>query len=133
MTDRVSVTADLHLSVDGHTAHLAADGSRMHLVTSHPAALFARLPRLAPTALGQRAAVRDAALLLDRAELALDISDGRRVLVTVGHGQRSRVGRVLTGSSLVTPGRPAAVVAAAWAALRVTWRDRRRSTRSGPR
>ena len=124
MTDRMRVTADLHVEVDGHTAHLIGDGSRLLVMTAEPAELYARLPRIAPIDAGRRTVVRNAAALLDHAELALDITDGRRVLVTLGHGQHSRLGRVLIGSSLVTPGRPTVVAAVAWAVLRIRLRRR---------
>lgn len=117
MTDRdhLSVQADLTIELDGDLARLTSDGSALTLEADHPERVWASilasaLPAGVGDVDGPRAVGRIADQLSD-AGLSLEVTGPRGTVAHLGHGVRSRVGRVVTGSSKVQPGAPLAVVA----------------------
>ncbi|MBO1767128.1 hypothetical protein [Allobranchiibius sp. GilTou38] len=103
----LSVTADLDIEIDGVFSHLAGDGRRMVLHSEHPQAMWsaltqASLPDSVGDVSGPRAIGRLARAMAD-AELHLDVEGPRGVIVSIGDGERSVIGRVVTGSAAVRP------------------------------
>jgi hypothetical protein len=104
----LSVVADLRLETAGQRVQLVGDGQSLIMHTDHPLALFTALRGTAwPTAASHRsgrAGVARAADTLHRAGLRVDVRGPGGVLVSLGHGVGSRLGRVLTGSRAVAFG-----------------------------
>lgn len=110
----LSVQADLTIDVDGDTAHLTSDGAALTLTSSHPERVWASIVGAAlPVGVGAidgpRAVARIADQLVD-AGLTLEVTGPRGTVADLGFGVRSRVGRVVTGSSSVRPGAPVALL-----------------------
>ena len=104
----LSVVADLRLETAGQRIQLVGDGQSLVLHTDNPIALFAAINRTAwPSAVGPssgRRGIARAADTLHRAGLRVDVRGPGGVLVSLGHGAGSRLGRVLTGSRAVAFG-----------------------------
>lgn len=116
---RLDVEADLRLDVDGTSAHLHGSGSRLVLFSDHPervwaAAVASVLPAFG-VADGPRAIGRVADLLQD-AGVRLEVAGPHGVVVSLGDGVSSPVGRATTGSRAVRPGRPVALAVLGWQA-----------------
>ena len=106
--DRLSVRADLRLTVDGTDATVSGDGDRLVVTAEDPAALWdavagAVLPADVAGVGGVRSAGR-AADALRAAGLRLEVRGPHGSVVQLGSGVRSGVGRVVAGSSAVSPG-----------------------------
>ncbi len=110
---RLQVQADLRIDVDGVPARLTAEGDRLTLQSSRPERAWAAAPALVGRAAGPRWVGRAADVLAD-AGLTVDVVGPQGVVVSLGDGVGSRLGRAVTGSSAVRPGAPAAVVGSAW-------------------
>lgn len=111
----VSVEADLEVSVDGVFVYLEAHGDRLLLTTSHPHDLWravrrTSLPNVVTDVAGPRSAGRVGQSLAE-AGLLLEVTGPHGVVVSLGRGVDSRLGRLTTGSASVRPGSPAAVAA----------------------
>jgi hypothetical protein len=104
----LSVVADLRLETEGQRVQLVGDGQSLIVHTDHPLALLTAVRRTAwPSAISPRsgrAGVARAADTLHRAGLRVDVRGPGGVLVSLGHGAGSRLGRVLTGSRAVAFG-----------------------------
>ena len=104
----VSVFADLRLDTDGHRVHLVGDGHSLVLHSSDPRQLLSGLRQLSLpseiSGLRGRTAVGQAATALRDAGLRVDVRGPEGVLLQLGRGAGSRVGRWVTGSSAVTFG-----------------------------
>jgi hypothetical protein len=100
------VFADLRMETGGHRAHLVGDGSSLVLHLDQPLAMAASLRRVSlPEAAGvaqQSRGLGRMATVLDTAGFTVDVRgpDGD-LLVRLGRGQGSRLGRLLTGSRAV--------------------------------
>jgi hypothetical protein len=118
---RLQVQADLRIDVDGVPARLTAEGDRLTLRSSRPERVWAAAPALAGRVAGPRWVGR-AADVLAGAGLTVDVVGPQGVVVSLGDGAGSRLGRAVTGSSAVRPGAPAAVVGSAWRWVRLVTR-----------
>lgn len=103
----LSVTADLDIEVDGLFAHLAGDGRRLVLHSDRPQTMWsaltqASLPDSVGDVSGPRAIGRVARAMAD-AGIHLDVEGPRGVVVSLGEGERSVIGRVVAGSTAVRP------------------------------
>lgn len=111
------VHSDLRLVVGGLSADIVADGRRISLHTDDPARLFAEAAAASParSAAGPtlRAMIGRAGRLLTEVGLSAQLDGGRGVVIELGHGCESRLGRVLVGSDNVRLGRAGAVLPAA--------------------
>lgn len=104
----VSVTADLDIEMDGVSARLEADGQRLVLRSDQPQLLWssltqASIPDSVGSVSGLRAAGR-AARAMSEVGIHLDVEGPRGPVVSIGDGEHSLVGRLVTGSSAVQPG-----------------------------
>ena len=118
MSGQIRVNADLTIDIDGTPARLASDGDRLVLFSAHPervwaAAVSAALPAGIGTLSGPRAIGR-LAVELAAAGLRLEVTGPRGTVANLGEGVRSRLGRVVTGSEAVAPGKPSAVAVLLW-------------------
>ena len=106
----ISVLADLWIDTDGQRLHLVGDGRSIVLHTSDPRRLTSALRKAPlPDGLdrerGRHAVGRAAdALRANGLQVAVHGPDG--VLLRLGRGADSRLGRVTTGSSAVAFGSP---------------------------
>lgn len=101
------VTADLDITVDGFSARLEGTGQHLVLRSDHPQLMWssltqASLPDAVGSISGLRAAGRAAQALSDIG-LHLDVQGPRGTIVSLGHGEHSLIGRLLTGSDAVRP------------------------------
>ena len=101
----LSVSADLRIESDGQRAHLVGDGGSLILHTDQPLQFWssinhAALPSGVGRVSGPRALGRVAGAL-DDAGITLDVTGPDGVLVRLGDGAGSRLGRLVTGSSAV--------------------------------
>ncbi|MBO1753886.1 hypothetical protein [Allobranchiibius sp. CTAmp26] len=106
-SEALSVTADLDVEIDGVFSHLAGDGRRLVLHSEHPQSTWsaltqASLPDSIGDVRGPRAIGRVARAMAD-AGVHLDVEGPRGVVVSLGDGERSVIGRVVTGSTAVRP------------------------------
>jgi hypothetical protein len=113
MTDRLHVTADLRLDLDGVPATLTGDGDRLVLETGDPRALWSTITKAGlPAGVGRVSAARAVGRLasgLRDAGVSVEIRGPRGPLVSLGDGVRSVAGRVTTGSDALRPGGPGAL------------------------
>lgn len=104
----LSVFADLRFDTDGHRVHLVGDGTSLVLHSSDPRQLLSGLRQLSlpvqVSGASGRTAVGQAATALRDAGLRVDVRGPDGVLLQLGDGAGSRVGRWVTGSSAVTFG-----------------------------
>ena len=104
----LEVLAQLQLDLDGHVATLTGSGEDLVLVASDPAALLDQLATAAiPVGVGQVDGPRALGLVADilgQAGLRLTVQGPNGTLVTLGRGQASYLGRLLTGSERAQPG-----------------------------
>ena len=143
-----SVFADLRLETDGHRVHLVGDGQSLVVHTSDPRRLLRDVRRMSLPAqaagLAGRTALGRAADGLRDVGIGVDVRGPDGVLVRLGDGSDSRLGRVITGSSAVQfgkagdlaaaagiPGKRSAALVAAGVALVVALLLRRRDGRRG--
>ena len=103
----LSVTADLDIEVDGHSARLRGDGRQVVLRSDHPQLMWESLTRASlPDSVGAVSgprAIGRVARGMAQAGIHLDVEGPRGVIVSLGDGERSLIGRVVTGSSAVRP------------------------------
>ena len=103
------VFADLRMETGGHRAHLVGDGRSLVLHVDEPLGMVTSLRRVAlPEASGiaqQSRGLGRMATVLDTAGITVDVRgpDGD-LLVRLGRGPGSRLGRLLTGSGSVRLG-----------------------------
>lgn len=102
---RLLITADLRLEVGGEKAAVTASGSHVVVRADSPATLWSELNRAAlPSSVGRvsgpRAVGRAAEMLRDNG-LDVEIAGPDGVLVRLGSGVHSVLGRSVTGSSAV--------------------------------
>jgi len=104
-TPPLSVLADLRIEMDGHRAHLVGEGQSLILHTDRPLRMWAAVNRASLPAwtgrLNGPRAVGRAATGLRSSGLSIDVRGPDGVLVRLGDGVGSSVGRLLTGSSAV--------------------------------
>ena len=104
----LSVFADLRVETDGHKAHLVGDGQSLVLHSSHPMKLWSALGQVSlPTGIrpaSGRRAVGHAAAALQEYGLSVDVRGPQRMIIRLGDGAGSRVGRLVTGSGSVELG-----------------------------
>ena len=103
----LSVDADLDIDVDGHSARLEGDGQRLVLRSDHPELLWssllnASLPDQVGNVSGPRSIGRAASQLAD-VGVHLDVEGPHGTVVSIGDGENSRIGRLVTGSAAVQP------------------------------
>lgn len=104
----LSVTADLDITVDGHSAHL--EGHRQHLVlrSDVPHLMWSSLTQASlPDEVGNLSGLRSvgrAAQAMADMGVHLDIEGPRGTVISLGHGEHSVIGRLVTGNSAVRPG-----------------------------
>jgi hypothetical protein len=108
--------------VDGSRGTATGDGDVLRVTADDPAAAWDAVAGSVPTGVLGRLA--DA---LHREGLAVEVSGLDGVLATVGAGADSAVGRAVTGSRRVQPGRPAALRPLVVARLTRTVTVRRRA------
>lgn len=99
------MTADLVIAVDGSSARLEGTGQHLVLRSDRPELMWsslthAVLPHEVGSTGGLRAAGRAAQAISDIG-LHLDVQGPHGTIVSLGHGEQSIVGRVVTGSSAV--------------------------------
>jgi hypothetical protein len=106
------VRADLRLQVGDVSAHLVGDGASLRLVTDDAGGLAAALLDSAAAVDSRQPRRRLAGLgrTLDEAGVSIDLVGERGIVATVGHNQRSRIVRLLTGVDHVRLGRVRVVV-----------------------
>ena len=101
------VTADVDISVDGFSARLGGDGSRLVLRSDHSHHLWSSLTRASlPDSVGNVSGIRAvgrAARVMSDVGVHLDVQGPRGAVVSLGDGERSVIGRLVTGSSAVRP------------------------------
>jgi hypothetical protein len=102
---RLLITADLRLEVSGAQASVTASGSHVTVRADSPVTLWSELNRAAlPSSVGRVSgprAVGRAAELLREHGLDVQIEGPQGVLVRLGTGVHSALGRSVTGSSAV--------------------------------
>lgn len=103
----LSVTADLDIDIDGHSARLEGDGQRLVLRSDHPELLWssvlnAALPDQIGNVSGPRSIGR-AASEVAAAGMHIDVEGPHGTVVSIGAGEDSRLGRLITGSAAVQP------------------------------
>lgn len=113
------VHADLSIDVDGTRAQLTSAGTRLTLRSTHPeriwaAAIAAVVPPPGAGAPGGARPLARLAAELANAGLRLEIIGPQGSVVHLGRGVRSRLGQLVTGSSAVAAGTPAAVAVMLW-------------------
>jgi hypothetical protein len=102
----VAVLADLRIETDGQRAHLVGDGTALVLHTDSPLQQFwstinrAALPSGVGRVSGPRALGR-AADVLTQAGITIDVTGPGGMIVRLGEGAGSVLGRVTTGSPAV--------------------------------
>jgi hypothetical protein len=110
-----SVFADFRLETGGHRIQLVGDGQSLVLHTDNPLALLAAMNQVSLAAgvrvRGGRRALGRVAGTLTGAGLRVDVRGPGVLLVSLGDGAGSRVGRLLTGSPSVGFGSARDVVA----------------------
>lgn len=104
----VSVAADLDIEMDGVFARLEGDGQRLVLRSEQPQLMWssliqASIPDSVGSVSGLRAAGRAARAMSDIG-IHLDVEGPRGAVVSIGDGEHSMIGRLVTGSSAVRPG-----------------------------
>ena len=102
---QLAVFADLRIETDGQRAHLVGDGKSLILHTDQPLRFWrsidhAALPAGVGRVNGPRALGRVADALHD-AGVTVDVTGPDGVLVRLGDGAGSRLGKLVTGSSAV--------------------------------
>lgn len=101
------VAADLDITVDGLSARLEGEGQQVVLRSAHPHLIWANLASAAlPDSVGNVSGIRAvgrAARAMSEAGVHLDVEGPRGAIVSLGHGERSIIGRLGTGSSAVQP------------------------------
>lgn len=104
-SDALSVDADLDISVGDCSARLEGKGQRMVLRCDYPHLLWPRLTEASlPDEIGNVSGVRSVgrvATAMSEAGIHLDVEGPDGIIVSLGHGKRSLVGRVVTGSGSV--------------------------------
>lgn len=103
----LSVTADLDIDVDGHSARLEGDGQRLVLRSDHPELLWSSLlnasfPDEVGNVSGLRSVGRAASEMAD-AGIHLDVEGPHGTVVSIGDGEDSTFGRLVTGSAAIQP------------------------------
>lgn len=103
----LSVTADLDIEVDGHTARLEGEGQRLVLRSDHPEVLWSSLLNASlPAEVGKLSALRSvgrAASDMADAGVHLDVEGPHGTVVSIGNGEDSKLGRLVTGSAAIQP------------------------------
>ncbi len=102
---KLAVFADLRIETDGQRAHLVGDGRSLILHTDQPLRFWSSIDHAAlPAGVGRvngpRALGRVADALHD-AGVTVDVTGPDGVLVRLGDGAGSRLGKLVTGSSAV--------------------------------
>jgi hypothetical protein len=115
----VDFTVDGPLGSTGGSVR--GDGPVLRVTTEDPAVAWDAVAQAAPGGAPALAALADA---LHGQGLAVEVSGPQGVLATVGAGADSALGRALTGSRHVRPGRPAALRPLVLAQLRARARRR---------
>ncbi len=109
----MEVSADLTIEVAGIVSTLTGDGQDLVLHSADPATVLGVLASsLLPVAVGAVDGPRALGRMgeaLETAGLRLELAGPRGVYLTLGRTTSSPVGRLLTRSSHVQPGRPAAL------------------------
>ena len=112
-----SVFADLRLETDGHRVHLVGDGRSLVVHTSDPRKLLRDVRHMSLPAqvagLAGRTALGRAADGLRDVGIRVDVRGPGGVLVRLGDGPESRLGRAVTGSDAVQFGKARDLAAAA--------------------
>ncbi len=112
-TGRLHVVADLQASVDDQAISVTGDGTQLTVRTADPATLLALVAESEPIGLGSvpfRRLAATAARRLDESGLSLRVVGDRGVVIDLGTGLGSRLGRLLVGSELARLGSPRAVL-----------------------
>ncbi len=103
----LSVTADLDIEVDGHTARLEGEGQRLVLRSDHLEVLWSSLLNASlPAQVGKLSALRSvgrAASEMADAGVHLDVEGPHGTVVSIGNGEDSKLGRLVTGSAAIQP------------------------------
>lgn len=103
----LSVTADLDIEVDGHTARLEGEGQRLVLRSDHLEVLWSSLLNASlPAEVGKLSALRSvgrAASEMADAGVHLDVEGPHGTVVSIGNGEDSKLGRLVTGSAAIQP------------------------------
>lgn len=117
-TSALHVTSDLSIEIDGTSAHLSSDGTRLVLSSTRPEKIWAAAVGAAlPVGVGQTSGPRAVGRLADELAavgLSLEVTGPAGRVVRLGDGVQSRVGRATTGSAAVGPGRPGALAVVLW-------------------
>ena len=104
----LAVFADVRFDTDGHRVHLVGDGQSLVLHSSDPRQLLTDLHRMSlPTTVSGtrgRTTIGRAGTALRDAGLRVDVRGPGGVLMQLGAGAGSGVGRWVTGSDAVTFG-----------------------------
>jgi hypothetical protein len=102
-TRRTAVFADLRIETDGQRAHLVGDGTALVLHTDSPMRFWSTLNRAAlPSGVGRvngPRALGRAATALAEAGITVDVTGPDGMIVRLGDGAGSALGRLATGSS----------------------------------
>lgn len=103
----LSMVADLDIDVDGHSARLEGEGQRLVLRSEHPHLLWSSVIQASvPDAVGHLTGVRSAgraASAMADVGMHLDVEGPRGTVVSIGDGEHSVIGRLVTGSSAIRP------------------------------
>ncbi len=104
----LSVTADLDIEVDGHTARLEGDGQRLVLRSGQPQLLWSSLTNAPlPDEVGNLSGLRSVGRVaseMANAGIHLDVEGPHGTVVSIGDGEDSKLGRLVTGSGSIQPG-----------------------------
>ena len=109
----LQVDSDLQLDIDGVPARLVSAGEHLTLLTTDAGHLFSRMLETAPRVnTPLRGVLGELASTLDALGLSAAVVDDRGVVVSLGRGCGSRLGRLLLGSEHVRVGPVSVPVAA---------------------
>lgn len=131
------VTADIDIDVDGFSARLEGDGRHLVLRSDHPHRVWSSLARASlPDSVGNvsglRAAGRAARAMAD-VGIHLDVQGPGGAVVSLGDGESSMIGRLVTGSSAVRPRSVRSLLPFVGAAINEVLRRRRHTPSLGRR
>ena len=101
------MVADLDIDVDGYSARLEGEGQRLVLRSDQPHLLWSSLIQASvPDAVGHITGVRSAgraAAALAEVGMHLDVEGPHGTVVSIGEGENSVIGRIITGSKAIRP------------------------------